>query len=188
MKEARDSVPTQKMVQINWNRYNSDTRFVNLSGQEITEMNWDHAPPHLTTLNLYGNWITRMNWIDAPRKLTTVNLSGNAIREMNWDHTPPKLTTVYLDDNGLKHTNWKNVPDSLTTVASRFSAHGFQQEFKEYKAARRIQRAYLRHYTRRKVAARKIIEGCHAWVWKPICQDGTIGIRPRLDTRELGLE
>lgn len=58
---------------------------------------------------------------------------------------------------------------------------------KKYKAARSIQRAYLRHYTRRKVAARKIVEGCHNWVWKPMCKDGTIGIRPRLDLEELGI-
>jgi hypothetical protein len=55
-------------------------------------------------------------------------------------------------------------------------------------AARKIQRVvYLRHYTRRRVAARKITRGCHAWVWKPMCKDGTIGIRPRLDMKELGV-
>jgi len=81
--------------------------------------------------------------------------------------------------------NWKNVPYMLEHV------NGYNEEFKEYKsarsAARRIQRAYLRHYTRRKAAARKIVEGCHNWVWKPKCKDGTIGIRPRLDLRELGI-
>jgi hypothetical protein len=25
------------------------------------------------------------------------------------------------------------------------------------------------------------------WIWKPLCCDGTIGIRPRLDTMYLGL-
>jgi hypothetical protein len=55
----------------------------------------------------------------------------------------------------------------------------------EWEAARRIQSVYLRHYTRRRVAARKITRGCHAWIWKPMCKDGTIGIRPRLDMRDI---
>ena len=28
---------------------------------------------------------------------------------------------------------------------------------------------------------------CHNWIWKPILKDGTLGIRPRLDTLALGL-
>ena len=36
-------------------------------------------------------------------------------------------------------------------------------------------------------ASRIIQQGCHNWIWKPILKDGTLGIRPRLDTLALGL-
>lgn len=37
------------------------------------------------------------------------------------------------------------------------------------------------------IQRRKLLEASHNWVWKPKCNDGTIGIRPRLDMKELGL-
>jgi hypothetical protein len=55
------------------------------------------------------------------------------------------------------------------------------------KYATKIQRVYLKHFTRRKYAAMIISRGCHNWVWKPECNDGTIGIRPRLDMEYLGI-
>jgi hypothetical protein len=64
----------------------------------------------------------------------------------------------------------------------------FTIEIWKIESAIRIQRMYLRHYTRRKVAARKITRGCHNWVWKPKCKDGTMGIRPRLDTLALDIK
>lgn len=184
MKETRDSVPTQKMVQIDWSEYTKDETYVFLAASGITEMNWNGAPPELIKVDLHCNEIKEMNWVNAPSHLIEVKLSFNEIREMNWENAPPKLKNVYLSENYIRENNWKDVPNSLTWI-SEFT---WCTSLEEYKAARRIQRAYLRHYTRRKVAARKIIEGCHAWVWKPVCKDGTIGIRPRLDTRELGLE
>lgn len=39
---------------------------------------------------------------------------------------------------------------------------------------------------RRKRAARIITQACHNWVWKPICNDGKMGVRIRLDIAELG--
>jgi hypothetical protein len=53
--------------------------------------------------------------------------------------------------------------------------------------ATKIQRVYLKHFTRRKYAAMIISRGCHNWVWKPECKDGTKGIRPRLDMEYLGI-
>ena len=47
--------------------------------------------------------------------------------------------------------------------------------------ALKIARVYKAHYAKRKKAAKIITQGCHNWVWKPICRDGNIGIRPRLD-------
>jgi hypothetical protein len=51
----------------------------------------------------------------------------------------------------------------------------------------KIKKVYKTHYNRRKKAANVINNGCHNWVWKPECNDGTIGIRPRLDMEYLGI-
>lgn len=48
-----------------------------------------------------------------------------------------------------------------------------------------IQRAYRKHFIRRKNAAKIITNGCHNWVFAPKCKDGKTGIRPRLDTQYL---
>ena len=55
--------------------------------------------------------------------------------------------------------------------------------YEKYKMACKIARVYKIHYTKRIKAAAIITEGCHNWVWKPICRDGSIGIRPRLDMK-----
>jgi hypothetical protein len=56
---------------------------------------------------------------------------------------------------------------------------------KGYQSVRRIQKRMKRRY--KKAKAIIIQRGCHNWIWKPLCNDGTVGIRPRLDTEALGL-
>jgi len=58
---------------------------------------------------------------------------------------------------------------------------------KGYNAIKRIQKRMKWRYKRKRNAARIICNGCHNWVWKPLCRDGTIGIRPRLDMISLGI-
>lgn len=54
--------------------------------------------------------------------------------------------------------------------------------------AKIIQKRYRYHHFRRCKAIIKIQRCCHNWVWKPLCKDGTVGIRPRLDMKILGLD
>jgi uncharacterized protein YjbI with pentapeptide repeats len=187
-----------RITHINWDHAPLNLKTVNLNYNRITHINWDHAPQQLIKVDLQFNQIREMNWVNVPQQLTEVDLSWNThvycdnaraniwINEMNWNRA--------LRLNGLTEINWKNVPNTLEPSRLDsvggirfFRVIGYHQEFAKYKAARRIQRAYIRHYTRRKVAATKIVNGCHNWVWKPVCKDGTIGIRPRLDILELGL-
>jgi hypothetical protein len=55
----------------------------------------------------------------------------------------------------------------------------------------RIQLLYLRHLTRRRVAAKKICYAAMRWVWLGKCRDGKMGIRAKLDKlyfeKELGI-
>jgi len=50
------------------------------------------------------------------------------------------------------------------------------------------QRQVRKWYARRKRKAMIINRACHNWVWKPICKDGTMGIRVKLDLRYLKKE
>ena len=145
-------------------------------------MNLENAPRSLTYVNLDGNQITNMNWKKAPRSLTRVFLGRNQITNMNWVNAPSSLTGVDLGGNQITNMNWENAPRPLTKVFP------YTKEYKQYLSARSIQRVYLKHYTRRKVAACKIANLAMNWVWKPMCKDGTMGIRPRLDTQALGLD
>jgi hypothetical protein len=53
-----------------------------------------------------------------------------------------------------------------------------------YQAIKRIQRR-KRGYSNS--ATEILVESLHNWIWRPMCDDETIGIRPRLDTGFLGL-
>jgi len=65
--------------------------------------------------------------------------------------------------------NWDWCPLNMKKI------YPYAQEYKEYVLLTK------------KKAALVITKGCHNWVWKPRCKDGTIGIRPRLDMKELGI-
>lgn len=47
------------------------------------------------------------------------------------------------------------------------------------------QRQVKKWYARRKRKAMIINRACYNWVWKPICKDGTMGIRVKLDLKYL---
>jgi hypothetical protein len=57
----------------------------------------------------------------------------------------------------------------------------------DYTSIKKCSRTIKNWYKTHKEAATIITQGCHNWIWKPFCNDGTIGIRPRLDTKYLGL-
>jgi len=44
-----------------------------------------------------------------------------------------------------------------------------------------IQLKFKQIFKKRNNAARVIQNGCHNWIWSPLCKDNTVGIRPRLD-------
>jgi hypothetical protein len=65
---------------------------------------------------------------------------------------------------------------------NKFNYHPVCQ--KKIKLCQRQGRKWL---GRRDRKARIIQRGCHNWVFRPKCRDGTIGIRPRLDAKYLKL-
>ncbi len=58
-------------------------------------------------------------------------------------------------------------------------------EFQKNYSSKKIQRVWRKYiYNKRDNAARVIQNGLHNWLAKPVCNDGTIGIIPRLAMRE----
>jgi len=105
-------------------------------------------------------------------------------------YTTRKVTAIKICNAALNWV-WKPIcKDGAMGIRLRLDMKDLRKFFPctQMSAACKIQRAYLRHYTRRQVAAYKIIRGCHNWIWSPKCRDtGLPGIRPRLDTQYLGL-
>ncbi|KAJ3375910.1 hypothetical protein HDU92_000653, partial [Lobulomyces angularis] len=66
-------------------------------------------------------------------------------------------------------------------VWSEFSLKGYQ-------AVKRIQKRLSRRRKCKINAVRRIQAGCRNWIWKPLCKDGTIGVRPRLDLKHLNID
>ena len=112
--------------------------------------------------------------------LKAIDLGINQINKMNWEWIPQglreNLDVIDLWCNRITKLSWEGCHWNLKIYPEEY-----QEEFEKYKAATRIQRVWLRKYTKRKYAAKVITDACHNWIWKPLCKDGTIGIRPRLD-------
>ena len=53
--------------------------------------------------------------------------------------------------------------------------------YKFYTIIRKMQRKLKKRFQVKLRAILIIQRGCHNWIWKPVCKDGTIGIRLRLD-------
>ena len=106
----------------------------------------------------------------------------NLFTIFSWKDAPQSLTSIHLYDNQITEFLWKDCPDKvhIDGLSDKQS-----YELREYRSAKKIQRVYLRHYTRRKCAATKVAKGCHNWLYKPRCNDGTIGIVPRLHLKYL---
>jgi Leucine-rich repeat (LRR) protein len=196
-------------MKIDWTEYSKNEFVIDLSYKGITEIKWEGCPVSLKKIYLDGNQIEEMKWEGCPHSLHIINLSGNQIKEMKWEGCPQHLIEINLDDNQIKEMNWKSCTQHLNTIClsnnqiEEMNWEGcsdniiyydgpFEDEYYTYKkkskAARIIQNNYLRHYTKRKYAAKVITEGCHNWVWKPLLKDGTNGIRLRLDLIALGLD
>jgi hypothetical protein len=81
----------------------------------------------------------------------------------------------------LLYPNTVKLIDNIEKERVKFTLKGYQ-------VVRRIQKRIKRRHANKVKAMTIIQKGCHNWIWKPLCNDGTIGIRPRLDMIDLGIE
>lgn len=69
---------------------------------------------------------------------------------------------ITIEENPDKPWDWKNIS---------------RNTFNYLKRIKICQRTFIKRYYKRKRAAQKITRMCHNWIWKPLCNDNTIGIR-----------
>ena len=135
------------------------------------------------------------------------NLPGN-LQEFHCDFN--RITKIEnLPESSLKFffcpsnriTKIENLPESVQVFwfggnpiefVDNVSLERYEKFFgefhvKTYTKIKKIQRIIRKWYWRRKRKAIIISRATYNWVWKPMCADGTIGIRPRLDMGFLGI-
>ena len=84
------------------------------------------------------------------------------------ENLPLGLEDIHYDSDKVKYI------DDVEMSRIVFTLNGYQ-------AIRRLQRRMKVRYRIKNKYAQVIQNGCHNWIWKPLCKDGTIGIRPRID-------
>ena len=129
--------------------------------------------------------------------MTTLDKSSQGLTRI--ENLPDSLQEFNCGYNGI--TRIENLPDSLQQFryynnpiefVDNLGINEYKSVFdyfrvKDYTNIKKCSRTITNYKKRQKEAATVITQGCHNWIWKPLCNDGTIGIRPRLDTRDLGI-
>jgi Leucine-rich repeat (LRR) protein len=147
----------------------------------------ENLPSTLVLLYCASNNIKKIQ--NLPSSLNFLDLTDNKISKL--ENLPINLQKLYISKN--KITVIENLPSGLvyleydTTIISKVDGIHIKClnfTLKGYRSIKRLQLRMKVRY-RRKQCIIVIQRACHNWIWKPRCNDGTIGIRLRLDTRYL---
>jgi Leucine-rich repeat (LRR) protein len=136
----------------------------------------EKLPEHCRTFNCAINSITKIE--NLPDSLIEFDCQYNKITRI--ENLPESLKVFMFDDNPIQFVDNLGIDE----YKSLFGEFVVQDYTNIKKCTRIIKNWHILHET----AARVITRGCHNWIWKPFCNDGTIGIRPRLDMQELGIK
>ena len=104
-------------------------------------------------------------------------------QDKNWDYAEVVTNSGVMTRNTII-ANMHQVDWNWASISSL----GFNHSAFNQKRIRMCQQQAKKWYSKRVLAAKIITNGCHNWIWKPMCNDGTIGIRPKLDAEFLCLE
>jgi hypothetical protein len=107
----------------------------------------------------------------------------NYIKDNNL-YNPENRREIRPDERLIKLLKYDPViENTLTYFFLQEKMNHLFYKYDKYFACIRIQRAF--RYKRQKCAATIIQNGCHNWLWKPKCDDGTVGIQCRMMVKEL---
>ena len=153
----------------------------------------ENVPPSVTTLDCSYNHITKIE--NVPPLVTRFYCAYNQITKI--ENVPLSVTSFDCYDNEI--TKIENLPPALMYFQCYHNpiTHvddvpiiwwnwrgGF--DIKKYNLIKRLQRRIrIKLRVKRNKAARVIQNGCHNWLWKTECKDGTMGIVLRLSLKEL---
>lgn len=143
---------------------------ISLKKTKIISFQWDRSCNYntLTKLDLSNNFIQEFSFKYAPIGLKELNLSNNKITEIDFLHCPRKLSHLFLRKNPIKTDGLINISKLPSHIVIRVP-----------------NKVVSRNRPNRDKAARVIQAGLHNWLNSGKCEDGTIGIRLRIDVREL---
>ena len=168
----------------------------------------ENLPYNLEEFNCYGNRITKienlpenLQWFDCVCNRLTIfeDLPENKQTFYDFSITkienlPRGLKVFYCNDN--KITKIENLPRGLQKFKYLFnpikfvddiSIEWFEQRggfnLQWYNTIKRLQRRQRLRFKRNK-SAKIIQKGCHNWLWKPICNDGTHGVHCRIGLKK----
>jgi hypothetical protein len=109
---------------------------------------------------------------DFPNTIYDLNIKGTSIE---------RLENINSEDIYIHYDEKLKYIDNIEIKWLKHILFTWKRYIILKKYQRKIKRRYLQ-----KVSAIKIIQnGCHNWIWKPKCKDGTLGIRLRLDCKYL---
>ena len=111
---------------------------------------------------------------NVPPSVIVFFCQSNQIRTI--ENLPAGLIQFYYYDNPIKHVD--NIPITWWNERGGFKLH-------HYNLLKRLQRRIRIRIRIKHNKARIIQNGCHNWLWKTECRDGTMGIVLRLSLRDL---
>ena len=153
----------------------------------------ENLPNSLQKFYCWSNQITKIK--NLPDNLQEFSCSSNPISVI--ENLPNTLQEFYCSNNQI--TKIKNLPPGLKTFDYSGNPIKFVDNidiswFEERGGfnlswCNRIKHLQIRirlHYKRNK-SAHIIQNGCHNWLYKPYCRDGTIGLVPILGMKRRGI-
>ena len=139
--------------------------FINYGYNNITEI--QNLPHTLQYFGCYCNKIKKIK--NLPNSLQIFQCNQNEITKI--ENLPSGLKEFHYKYNPIQYVdnisiNWFN------------ERGGFN--LKWYNNIKYLQRRIKLRFKKKDISVRIIQKGCHNWLYKPLCNDGTIGIVPRL--------
>jgi hypothetical protein len=127
----------------------------------------ENLPYSLFILDIRDTVISKIQ--NLPNTLHSLDMVGTRIQVI--ENLPMTLRWIDYDED------FNGSVDNIPASSINFKIHG-------YNGIKRIQKRVKKLYNEQRII---ISYTLHDWIWKPLCNDGTIGLRPRLDTEFLGL-
>jgi Leucine-rich repeat (LRR) protein len=162
------------------------------SGNSITKI--ENLPHTLKQFYCGGNGVTKIE--NLPHTLTQFYCGGNGVTKI--ENLPHTLKQFYCIGNSI--TKIENLPDSLQVFyywgnpiqfVDNVTIERYKKFFgyfgvSDYTKIKKCQRVVIKWYWRRKRSARVVCNAVHDWIWKPLCRDGSYGVRLLWTPKNLG--